>query len=127
VHDRELEAARTDSVRAGLVASAVSICWTACASAVTIVLGLSSGSVVLVAFGSVGVFDVVGSLALVVHFRHALRHQSISGGRERFTQRVVIAGLLIVGIATTAASGVRLAERAHPTSRSAGSSYPQHR
>jgi hypothetical protein len=38
VHDRELEAATNDSVRAGLVASVVSIIWTACASA------LESGS-----------------------------------------------------------------------------------
>jgi divalent metal cation (Fe/Co/Zn/Cd) transporter len=113
VHDRELEVTTADSVRAGLVASFVSICWTACASAATITLGLISGSVVLVAFGGVGVFDAAGSAALVMHFRHALRHQSISRDRERFTQRIVVAGLLIVGVATTAASGVRLAERAH--------------
>jgi divalent metal cation (Fe/Co/Zn/Cd) transporter len=70
---------------------------------------------VLVAFGAVGGFDLVGSVALLTHFRHALRHQAISDNRERVAQLIVSVGMAAVGTATLAASVVRLASR-HTTS-----------
>ena len=68
---------------------------------------------VLIAFGRVGVFDAAGSAALVVHFAtHFDTFRSLkcmSASRER----VVVSGRLIVCVATTIASGLRVAERAH--------------
>lgn len=109
MHDHGLESAPAGAVRSGLRASAASIGWTLCASAATLVFGLASRSVVLVAFGAVGLCDAAGSAALVVHFRHALRHEAISDHHERVAHRVVLAGLVIVGTATAAASVLRLA------------------
>jgi divalent metal cation (Fe/Co/Zn/Cd) transporter len=95
-------------LKAGLVASAVSIAWTALSSSIAITLGLMSGSVVLVAFGAVGVFDMVGSIALVLHFRHSMRHEEFSERHEAIALRLVTLGLAIVGTATLVASILRL-------------------
>ena len=113
MHDRELEAATSESVHAGLVASVASICWTVVASAIVIVLSLRSKSTVLLAFGAVGVFDAFGSVALAVHFRHALHHESVSSRYEKVAQLVVACGLLIVGAATSLASCARLLAHVH--------------
>src|SRR5262245_7685183 len=83
VHDLELDAMAPEHLRAGLRVSTASICWTVVTSAAAVALGLAKGSVVLVAFGAVGTLDVVGSVALVAHFRHALRHDAISDRYER--------------------------------------------
>ena len=107
-------------VRAGLVASAASIAWTAAASTVAITLGIGASSVVLVAFGAVGLFDMAGSIALVVHFRHAVRHQEISERHEHIAHLVVSCGMLTVGVATLIASSVRLAGESHSTEPVAG-------
>lgn len=101
------------AIRAGLVASVGSIVWTATTSAIAIVIGLMSASVVLVAFGAVGTFDMIGSITLVVHFRHALTHDEVSERHERLAHLVVATGMLIVGLATCVASVIRLAAGAH--------------
>lgn len=106
--------ASNDDLRTGLWLSGVSIAWTAVTSVVAIGYGIDAHSVVLVAFGAVGVFDLVGSATLVGHFRHALRHDTISERRERIAHLVVASGLLVVGIATITASAIRLAQSARP-------------
>jgi divalent metal cation (Fe/Co/Zn/Cd) transporter len=93
--------------------SAVSIVWTVAASTASIALGIAAGSLVLLAFGAVGIFDAVGSAVLVSHFRHALKHDEISEGRERVAQLVVSIGLLIVGTATVGAAAVKLVNGSH--------------
>jgi divalent metal cation (Fe/Co/Zn/Cd) transporter len=107
-------------LRAGLRVSVASIVWTVLASTASIGLGIRSGSLVLVAFGAVGVFDAVGSAVLVTHFRHALRHDVISVRRERLAQLVVAIGLLIVGTATVAAGIARLVRQDHSHESVAG-------
>jgi divalent metal cation (Fe/Co/Zn/Cd) transporter len=107
-------------LRAGLRVSAVSIVWTVLASTASIVLGIRAGSVVLVAFGAVGVFDAVGSAVLVTHFRDALQHDAIDAGRERIAQLVVSTGLLIVGTATVVAATSRLVRHDHAREPTAG-------
>jgi divalent metal cation (Fe/Co/Zn/Cd) transporter len=103
----------TSPLRDGLVASIASIAWTAMSSTAAITFGVLSGSVVLVAFGSVGVFDMCGSIALVLHFRHALRHETFSERHELVALRLVTLGLAIVGLATLTASILRLISPGH--------------
>jgi len=86
-----------DHVRAGASVSIASVAWTACSSAVSIVIGLTSDSLALLTFGLVGVLDAVGSASLVVHFRHALRHDALSERHERVALRIVTSGLVVVG------------------------------
>jgi divalent metal cation (Fe/Co/Zn/Cd) transporter len=100
-------------LRSALVASVASIIWTALSSAVAVVVGFTSHSVVLVAFGGVGLFDMAGSIALTLHFRHAIRHESFSDRHEAIAHRVVAAGLSIVGLATLIASIIRLVRNGH--------------
>lgn len=76
--------------------STVSILWTLTSSVVAVALGTGAGSLVLVAFGLTGLLDAAGSATLVVHFRHALRHESFSERHERAAMRVVTAGLVTV-------------------------------
>jgi hypothetical protein len=59
-----------------LARSLVSVVWTVIASSVAIALGITGNSAVLVAFGAIGFVDALGSVALVYHFRHALRTTS---------------------------------------------------
>jgi divalent metal cation (Fe/Co/Zn/Cd) transporter len=98
----------------------VSVVWTAVTSSIAIGVGISASSVVLTAFGAVGGFDMAGSVALVVHFRHALRHEAISEGHERIAQLVVSLGLLTVGVATVVASAIRFAHDRHTAEPVAG-------
>jgi divalent metal cation (Fe/Co/Zn/Cd) transporter len=98
-----------DDLRAGLRISAISSTWTLASSALAIALGLASSSLVLVAFGLTGLLDAAGSLTLVFHYRHALRHEAISARREHVAHRVVSIGLMVTGTATTAESVRRLA------------------
>jgi divalent metal cation (Fe/Co/Zn/Cd) transporter len=120
VHDTELEAATVDDLRTGLRLSVASIGWTVTTSALAIGIGLAFGSLVLVAFGFVGALDSVGSTALVVHFRHALRHETFSERHERVALTAVTVGLILVGLATLVESGRRLAYRAHGSTVPAG-------
>jgi divalent metal cation (Fe/Co/Zn/Cd) transporter len=120
VHDAALEAMAAGHLRAGVGVSVVSIAWTVAASAVAVVLGLAAGSIVLVAFGMTGVLDAAGSVALVVHFRHALRHEAFSERHERTALRVVTVGLLVVAVVTIVASVERLATGARPDASPVG-------
>jgi divalent metal cation (Fe/Co/Zn/Cd) transporter len=64
---------------------------------------------VLVAFGLTGLLDAAGSATLVLHFRHALRHEVISERHERRALLVVSIGLVVIGVGTAAESARRLA------------------
>jgi divalent metal cation (Fe/Co/Zn/Cd) transporter len=87
--------------------SLASVVFSLIASILAIAIGLGS-SVVLVAFGAIGLVDAFGSLALTYHFRHALHHEAISERFERLAHRAVRIGLAVVGIATVVVSVVRL-------------------
>jgi divalent metal cation (Fe/Co/Zn/Cd) transporter len=120
VHDAELEATAPIHLRAGVRVSTASIVWTAAASVAAIVLGFASDSIVLVAFGMTGVLDALGSVTLVVHFRHALRHEAFSDRHERLALRTVTLGLLAVGLFTVIESGHRLSTRVAAQATPAG-------
>jgi divalent metal cation (Fe/Co/Zn/Cd) transporter len=89
--------------------SALSVAWTVLASAVAIGLGIAGHSVVLGAFGAVGMVDAVGSVALAHHFLHALHHEAFSDRLERRAHVIVTFGLLGVGVVTLVVSAARLA------------------
>jgi divalent metal cation (Fe/Co/Zn/Cd) transporter len=97
VPDPELEGVDPEPLRAGVRVSTVSIVWTVASSVAAVAIGIAARSLVLLAFGLTGLLDAAGSVALVVHFRHALRHEAISERHERRALRVVTAGLLVVG------------------------------
>lgn len=96
------------ALRSGVRVSAISIVWTVGSSTVAIVAGVADGSLVPVVFGLTGLLDAAGSTALLLHFRHALRHEAISPGRERFALRIVAGGLVAVGLGTAVESVRRL-------------------
>jgi divalent metal cation (Fe/Co/Zn/Cd) transporter len=98
----------------------VSIAWTLVASTLAIGLGIGSGSSALVAFGCVGYVDLAGSVALVHHFRHALRTEALSDRFERRAHRIVTFGLLVIGVAAVVISAIRLATGHHPSTSDAG-------
>jgi hypothetical protein len=100
VHDQVLEVMPTDELRAAVLISIASIGWTMVANSASIVLGVSAGSAVLVAFGKTGLLDAAGSVALVVHFRHALHHEALSERHERVALHVITLGLATVGVTT---------------------------
>ena len=97
------------ATRAGRRISAISIGWTVVGSSFAITFGVRSGSAALVAFGLVGFVDLVGSVALVHHFRHALRTDALSDHFEQRAHRIVTIGLLTVGSVTIVVSAARLA------------------
>jgi divalent metal cation (Fe/Co/Zn/Cd) transporter len=99
----------TEDVRAGWQISRQSILWTIVASTVAVAIGVISGSGALVAFGVIGFVDAMGSSALVYHFGHALRHEQISLRGEKVAHRIVIVGLIAVGLATVVINATRLA------------------
>jgi divalent metal cation (Fe/Co/Zn/Cd) transporter len=113
VRDAAIEPAPSDHLRMGLRLSLLSIAWTVTTSTAAIAIGFATGALVLVAFGLVSVLDAVGSASLVVHFRHAMRHESISERHERIALSVVTLGLITVGLATLVESGRRVAYRVH--------------
>jgi divalent metal cation (Fe/Co/Zn/Cd) transporter len=110
----------TDSARAAMHVSEVSFVWTVVASAIAIAVGVVSGSAVLTAFGAIGIVDAVGSIALVHHFRHALRTQALSDRFERRAHHIVVAGLGTIGLATIVASASRLLTDASAEASNAG-------
>jgi divalent metal cation (Fe/Co/Zn/Cd) transporter len=89
----------------------MSIAWTVVASTVAIGAGLTTSSLVLIAFGCTGLLDAAGSTALVVHFRHALKHETFSERHERVAFLVVTGGLVLVALATGVESLMRLLTR----------------
>jgi divalent metal cation (Fe/Co/Zn/Cd) transporter len=101
------------SLQAGLSVSTASLIWTVTAGGAAVGIGVASGSLLLVAFGAIGLLDGAGSATLVVHFRHALRHEAISERHERLALQVVTIGMVLVGVATVVDSGVRLGTHAH--------------
>jgi divalent metal cation (Fe/Co/Zn/Cd) transporter len=109
-----------DAVRAARQVSEVSIAWTLVVSSLAIASGIASGSSALVAFGAVGYVDLVGSVALVHHFRHALRTDALSDHFEARAHRIVTFGLLGIGLATVVISSVRLVGGHHPKTSTAG-------
>ena len=98
---------------AGLRLSIASIVWTVCASASSVAVGVRSSNLVLVAFGCTGLLDAAGSTALVVHFRHAMRHDTFSERHERVALSIVTIGLLVVASLTAVESSRRLVLRVH--------------
>jgi divalent metal cation (Fe/Co/Zn/Cd) transporter len=77
--------------------------------ATAIGIGVAGGSLVLIAFGAIGLLDAAGSATLAVHFRHALRHEAISERHERLALRVVTLGMATIGVATVVGSAYRIA------------------
>ena len=102
----------THSLQQGLRVSLASFGWTIVAGTVAITLGVVGNSLVLIAFGLIGLLDGVGSATLIVHFRHSQRHESVSARHERIALIVVTAGMAAVGVATAADSGYRLSTHA---------------
>src|SRR3954470_20741074 len=107
-------------LRAGLRVSVVSIAWTVVASTVSIAAGISASDLVLVAFGCTALLDAAGSTALVIHFRHALRHETFSERHERVAFLVVTGGLVVVGVATIVESLDRLVTGTHGDASTVG-------
>ena len=98
----------TANLSSGVRVSTLSIAWTVVASTVAIGAGLRASSLVLIAFGCTGLLDSAGSIALVVHFRHALKHETFSQRREHVAFLVVTGGLVLVALATVVGSLIRL-------------------
>src|SRR4051812_7979464 len=104
--DREVR--MSDDLRGGLRVSQFSIIWTVVTSSAAITLGITTPSLVLVAFGLTGLLDAAGSIALVAHFRHALRHEVVSEKHEHVALQIVGTGLVVTGAATAVESVRRL-------------------
>ena len=100
--------------------SLISVVWTVVASSIAVALGVTGNSAVLVAFGAIGFVDALGSIALVYHFRHALRHDELSERLENIAHRVVLAGLFVVGAGAVIVGIVRLIIGASGESSKAG-------
>ena len=100
--------------------SLASIAWTAAASSVEIVEGLRHHVLTLVVFGLAGILDGIGSAALVVHFRHALRHDELAEHHERRATIIVSAGLIVLGAVTVVESARRLASHSIGSSSGVG-------
>jgi len=97
-------------LRAAWLVSLQSLLWTVIASSLAIAVGITRSTVALVAFGAIGFVDAIGSAALVLHFRHAIRHERISSKSEHATHVVVAAGLVAVGVGTVVVDAVRISE-----------------
>jgi divalent metal cation (Fe/Co/Zn/Cd) transporter len=95
-------------LRSGVRVSTVSIAWTVLASSVSIAIGVTASNLVLIAFGCTGLLDAAGSVALVIHFRHALKHETFSERHEHIAFLVVTSGLVVVALATAIESLDRL-------------------
>jgi divalent metal cation (Fe/Co/Zn/Cd) transporter len=88
--------------------SEISVAWTVGASIAAIAIGTIDGSGALIVFGAIGFVDAIGSVALVHHFRHGLRHEELSDRFEQRAHRIVRVGLLLVGVAAVATNLERL-------------------
>jgi divalent metal cation (Fe/Co/Zn/Cd) transporter len=95
-------------VRSAWLVSLLSVVWTVLAGGVAIALGVTHHSAVLVAFGAIGFVDAAGSVALVYHFRHGLRHDALSDRLEKIAHRVVLIGLFLVGLSAVCVGSIRL-------------------
>lgn len=95
-------------MEAAWLVSVQSVVWTAVASSLAVVLGVAGHTVVLIALGAIGYIDGIGSVALAYHFHHARRHDALSERLERLAHRIVVVGLLSVGLGTIGVSLGRL-------------------
>ena len=107
-------------LRSGVRVSAMSIAWTLVASTVSVVIGARSANLVLIAFGCTGLLDAAGSVALVVHFRHALKHETFSERHERVAFLIVTGGLVLVALTIVVESVSRLLTQTHGAETAAG-------
>ena len=99
---------RSPWIVAGLRVSWMSLAWTLVVGAFSIRIGVADHSLVLVVFGLLGLFDAAGSAALVVHFRHALRHNALSDRHETLALRFATVGMTTLGLGTGVAGLHRL-------------------
>jgi len=106
--------------KAALLVSQVSVAWTLVASAAAVVVGITSGALVLIAFGATGLLDAAGSYALIVTFRHAVLHDAVDPRRELLALRIIGVGLIVVGVVTGGESIRRLAAGSHASSSALG-------
>ena len=113
-------ASMVDVLRSGVRVSALSIAWTLVSSTVSIVIGARSANLVLIAFGCTGLLDAAGSAALVVHFRHALKHETFSERHERVAFLIVTGGLVLVALTIVVESVSRLLTQTHGAETAAG-------
>ena len=113
------EPGRADLRRARTV-SLISVLWTVATGCSAIAIGLTESSAVLVVFGCVGFVDAAGSVALVYHFHHALRHEAISERLERTAHRIVAVGLMGVGAAAVGLGAFRVTKSHAGTASGAG-------
>ena len=113
-------ASMVDVLRSGVRVSALSIAWTLVSSAVSIVIGARSANLALIAFGCTGLLDAAGSVALVVHFRHALKHETFSERHERVAFLIVTGGLVLVALTIVVESVSRLLTQTHGAETAAG-------
>jgi len=111
---------RPDEIRAAWLVSLQSAVWTIIASSVAIALGITGNSAVLIAFGAIGFVDALGSVTLVYHFRHAMKHEGISERLERVAHRVVLVGLFTVGAGAVILGVGRLVTGSEGDSSNAG-------
>jgi divalent metal cation (Fe/Co/Zn/Cd) transporter len=98
-----------DVLQAGYRISVAALVWTLGVGGTAVAVGAAAGSLTLVVFGAIALLDAAGSSVLIVHFRHAIHHQSISEGHERTALLVVTVGMAAVGVATIADSAFKLA------------------
>jgi divalent metal cation (Fe/Co/Zn/Cd) transporter len=92
----------------GLRLSIATVAWTTTASTIEVGLGLSRHVLSLVAFGAAGLLDAAGSVALIVSFRHALRHDELADHHERRASLIIGTGMLVLGVLTILESIRRL-------------------
>jgi divalent metal cation (Fe/Co/Zn/Cd) transporter len=109
-----------EHLRAALRVSVLSVMWTVAASVTAIASGILAHALVLIVFGLTGVLDAAGSWTLALHFRHALKHESISITREELALRVVSIGLITIGLFTIEESVRRLATGSKAESSAVG-------
>jgi divalent metal cation (Fe/Co/Zn/Cd) transporter len=96
-------------LNAGFRVSVLSVVFTLATSVAAMALGIATSTIVLVAFGAIGLLDAIGSVALAYHFKHGLRHEQLSEELERVAHRIVLVGLLVVGASAVVAGVTRLA------------------
>jgi divalent metal cation (Fe/Co/Zn/Cd) transporter len=106
--------------RHALAVSLASLIWTLVASVAACVIGVISNSLALIAFGGVGMLDGAGSMALVIRFRHTVRHDAPSARHEGIALNIVTVGLFVIGVLTAGESVHRLVVREPTTGVTAG-------
>jgi divalent metal cation (Fe/Co/Zn/Cd) transporter len=107
-------------IRVAWLVSLVSVGWTVVAGTAAVAIGASAQSAALVAFGAIGFVDALGSITLVYHFHHAIRHDALAEHLERLAHRVVAIGLFVVGLSAVVVGAARLAGGAEAADSFAG-------